>query len=123
MTTLREWVTAAGTSPVLVTRDGVRDAMQHLWEQCEARKAETDVFSLDEAGNPRSTGQLFRIDAETHRYWKANAGNAKARRRWRRRDFPNTQRAQALARGEAEYARWEESVYGAGPVDDDGGTQ
>lgn len=29
---------------------------------------------------------LFRIDPDTYRMWKANSGNAKARRRWRRRE-------------------------------------
>jgi hypothetical protein len=35
---------------------------------------------------------LWNINPETYRMWKASAGNAKARRRWRRRDIPNSQR-------------------------------
>lgn len=38
------------------------------------------------------------ISEETFQFWKANAGNAKARRRWRRRNVPNMQRIAALAK-------------------------
>jgi hypothetical protein len=50
-------------------------------------------FSLDIGANPRRRGQLFGIDRGTYLLWKANAGNAKARRRWRRKDIPNRQKA------------------------------
>lgn len=66
-------------------------AMQRLWEQCKARENDVDVFHVDESGNPRRNGQLFNIDRNTYRLWKANAGNAKALRRWRRRGIPNRQ--------------------------------
>lgn len=36
---------------------------------------------------------LWPLTDEVYRFWKANAGNAKARRRWRRRDIPNSQRS------------------------------
>lgn len=32
---------------------------------------------------------------ETLRMWKANCGNSKTRRRWRRREVPNRQREEA----------------------------
>lgn len=32
------------------------------------------------------------VDPETKAFWRANAGNAKARRRWRRSNLPNSQR-------------------------------
>jgi hypothetical protein len=35
---------------------------------------------------------IYGINVETYRMWKANAGNAKSRRRWRRRGMVNTQR-------------------------------
>jgi hypothetical protein len=63
---------------------------QRLWDAClEAEKtAERD---------PHGPTTLWSIDRETYRLWKANAGNAKARRRWRRRDIPNGQRAEVIA--------------------------
>lgn len=33
------------------------------------------------------------IDEATFQLWKAHAGNAKSRRRWRRRNLPNAQRS------------------------------
>lgn len=42
----------------------------------------------------------FGVSKETYRMWKALAGNAKARRRWRRRNVPNMQREKANARAE-----------------------
>jgi hypothetical protein len=36
---------------------------------------------------------IWAFDKAMYRHWKTNnAGNAKSRRRWRRRDIPNTQR-------------------------------
>lgn len=35
---------------------------------------------------------LFPLSDEAMEMWRAAAGNAKARRRWRRRDLHNTQR-------------------------------
>jgi hypothetical protein len=55
-------------------------------EFVEAVKKAADV-GLEESA------PAFHINPETYRLWKANTGNAKARRRWRRRDIPNTQRA------------------------------
>jgi hypothetical protein len=51
-----------------------------------------NAFAYDNSENPRRRGRLFNIDWGTHQFWKANAGNAKARRRWRRRNVPNTQK-------------------------------
>lgn len=39
-----------------------------------------------------SSAVALGIDEETRRFWSGNAGNAKARRRWRRRNIPNSQR-------------------------------
>lgn len=36
------------------------------------------------------------VDAETHCFWRAQMGNAKARRRWKRRSIPNSQMLKAL---------------------------
>jgi len=42
---------------------------------------------------------LLRIDHDTYRAWKANSGNAKARRRWRRREVPNSQAVEEKSGG------------------------
>lgn len=39
--------------------------------------------------------------------------NAKARRRWRRRNLPNTQREADRAAVAAEFQRWHAALYGA----------
>ena len=70
-------------------------SLERLWEQSKAREMETDVFSLDTSKNPRRRGHLFNINRDTYLFWRANAGNAKARRRWRRKDIPNRQREEA----------------------------
>lgn len=67
-------------------------ALGRLWEQSKVREMETDVFSLDVSGNPRRNGQLFGVNRETYLMWRAQAGNAKTRRMWRRRNIPNRQR-------------------------------
>lgn len=47
----------------------------------------------------RERGEIdWGVSEETYQFWKSGAGNAKARRRWRRRNVPNTQRINALAR-------------------------
>lgn len=41
----------------------------------------------------REQGEIdWGVSEETFQAWKANSGNAKARRRWRRRNVPNSQR-------------------------------
>lgn len=41
---------------------------------------------------PATESSLFGIDPGTYRLWKAMSGNAKARRRWRRRDVLGRQK-------------------------------
>jgi hypothetical protein len=55
------------------------------------------------------------INAETYRMWKANAGNAKSRRRWRRRGMVNTQRGVSALTGETVRYR---IVFGKGKPGD-----
>lgn len=41
---------------------------------------------------------IWSFDKAMYRHWKTNnAGNTKARRRWRRRDIPNNQRSGVIA--------------------------
>ena len=54
-----------------------------------------DGFVMDTSGNPRRRGELFNISRDTWLEWRAHAGNAKARRRWKRRGLPNSQRTGA----------------------------
>lgn len=59
----------------------------------------TDLKALSDAdlADPTSDGRgaLWGIDPGIYRTWKDNSGNAKRRRRWRRRALPNTQRRMA----------------------------
>jgi hypothetical protein len=66
----------------------------------EVRKA----AQCDDGTVPVPVGQIH-INPETYRMWKANSGNAKARRRWRRRNVPNTQKLR-----HAEDVIWRERV-------------
>lgn len=51
----------------------------------------------------RERGEIdWGVSEETYQFWKASAGNAKSRRRWRRRDIPNSQRP---AVGQEQWAR------------------
>lgn len=80
-------------------KPGFKAMIERLWEESKAREDDVDVFVLDESGNPRRRGQLFTISRETYLEWKAMGGNSKARRRWRRRNIPNSQRTARVEAG------------------------
>lgn len=60
-------------------------------------------IDISMSGDILPTETLFHISAETFRFWKEqpriefplDRGNAKYRRRWRRRNIPNSQREAA----------------------------
>lgn len=52
-------------------------SFQRLWEACERAARETEAMG--------DAIPLFNINPDTYRMWRAYSGNAKARRRYRRK--------------------------------------
>lgn len=62
----------------------LHDAPQRLWEEAKAMEADGSAYG----GHDTILGP----DPEAMEQWRRQAWTAKERRRWRRKDIPNTQR-------------------------------
>lgn len=76
------------------------DAVRRLWGSLKAPPVKTDVV--------RTAVDRLTVND----FWRGPRGNAKARRRWRRRDVSNTQREADRRTVAGEQRAWEVEVYG-----------
>lgn len=82
----------------------IEEVVSHSGWEFEVNPSEI-IDSILAKGLESEPVPVFYLSPEAVGFWKANGGNAKARRRWRRRNVPNTQRTQAIARAEAVFER------------------